>query len=212
MNVLFDKEYLKQLYEDGHENLALSLAVVLYSKEKSSEFYKKHKKIIKKAISIISAYAILQTANYCTIINRDLTNIKKAKAENEKTFSQQINDYNRNNHDYANEIKKLNLSDLETIMLIMNDMKNSYTYGKIPSDIYGYWRLHFNEYGQGVCVSYADDFVAKINEINPDYNARYIGVWNCPSNKEGAMILMDVLFENPDANFIFQKNMGIMGL
>lgn len=207
---MFDKDYLKELYETGHKNLALSLAVVLYSKEKSSEFYKKHKQKIKAAISIISAYAILQSWNYCAVINQDLANTKKAKLENEKNFSQQIDEYNQNNYVYANEIKALNLSDLETIMLIMNDMKNNYTYGQTTFDIRGYWRLHFDEYGQGVCASYADDFVAKINEINPDYNARCIGVWTCPTNEEVAMILNDILFDNTAV--ISQKKFGNHGV
>lgn len=195
---MLSKEYLKGLYESGHENLALSFAVILYSKEKSSEFYKKHKQKIKAAVSIISAYAIIQSMNYCSIINSDLETINKAKTDNEKNFSTQIDNYNQNNQDYAKEIKNMDLTDLETIMLIMNDMKNNYTYGKVSNDIYGYWRLHFDEYGQGVCASYADDFVAKINEINPNYNARCIGVWNCSSNVEWAMILNDVLFDTTD--------------
>ena len=196
---MLSKECLKQLYEAGYENLALSLAVVLYCEEKSSKFYKKNKKLIKRAVSIISAYAIFRTSFLCCITADERERIEFEKLENEKIYSEQIEEYNKNNIAYANDIKALNLSDLETIMLIMNDMKNNYTYGIDNNVISGYWRLEFNGFGQGDCKCYADDFIAKINEINPDYNARTIGVWCMSSEQEYELLLMDLLTDNSNA-------------
>lgn len=196
---MLSKEYLKQLYEAGYENLALSLAVVLYCKEKSSKFYKKNKKLIKRAISIISAYAIFRTSFLCYITADERERIEYEKLENEKIYSAQIEEYNKNNIAYANDIKALNLSDLETILLIMNDMKNNYTAGIDNNVISGYWRLEFNEFGQGDCKCYADDFVAKINEINPEYNARSIAVYCINSEQEYEVLLEDFLLDNSTA-------------
>lgn len=165
---MFDKDYLKKLYESGHKNFALSLATILYGKEKFHKFIKNNDMFL--ATLLIEAI-LLNSCAMIVVLGKKIS-INIAEKKNEKEYVQEIEEYDKKIEVLAEEIKSLGLTDLETIMLIMNDMKNNYTYGNTDYNICGYWRLHFDEFGQGVCISYADDFAAKINAINPDYNAR----------------------------------------
>lgn len=89
-------------------------------------------------------------------------------------YKQEIEEYDKKIKEYADEIKKMNLSDLEIFMKLMEDTwKNIEGYGMPKKDLTGYWRLDFLEDNQaGVCRNLADDLTSKLNEINPKYNAR----------------------------------------
>lgn len=165
---MFDKDYCKKLYENDKKTLALFLAVLLYGKEKFHKFIKNNDMFL--ATLLIEAILLNSCAMIIVLGKKNRINIEEKK--NEKEYVQEIEEYDKKIEVLAEEIKSLGLTDLETIMLIMNDMKNNYKYGNTDYNICGYWRLHFDEFGQGVCISYADDFAAKINAINPDYNAR----------------------------------------
>ncbi|HHW69260.1 MAG TPA: hypothetical protein GX747_02880, partial [Tenericutes bacterium] len=104
------------------------------------------------------------------------TNIIK---ENAITYMDDIDEYNNNIQKYASEINKMELSDLEVIMKVMSDMWNSIKgYGTPEKDIGGYYRLDLmDENGYGVCRNMADDITAKLNAINPNYNARNLIVY-----------------------------------
>ncbi len=94
--------------------------------------------------------------------------------DNARQYSEEISLYNSKINEYANNIRKLNLNDLETIMKVLDDMWSDIKgYGSPEKDIFGYGRLDFLESGSiGVCRNMADDFTAKMNAINPNYNAR----------------------------------------
>lgn len=97
----------------------------------------------------------------------------KTVDENQSLYAEEIDDYNDNLESYANDIKNLNLNDLQTIMKVMDDTwKEIDGYGVADNLITGYYRLSFQEENKGVCTSFADDFTAKMNAIDPKYNAR----------------------------------------
>ena len=95
-----------------------------------------------------------------------------------KKHSTELNQYNKYIKKYAEEIRKLGLSDLETIIKVMHDCWESVDgYATEEEIILGYHRLTFLTEGKGVCHSFADDFTATINQINPKYNAENIIVY-----------------------------------
>lgn len=75
---------------------------------------------------------------------------------------------------YADNVSKMGLTDLELFMKLQDDMYNSIQgYGNPKLDIDGYFGVDIGQdYGTGVCRNMADDIVHKLNAINPDYNAR----------------------------------------
>lgn len=99
--------------------------------------------------------------------------------ENLVTYSKELTDYNKKIDEYAEYINSLNLNDLQTIMKVIDDTWNDVDgYGAPKLDIYGLYRLDYLESnGVGVCRNFADDFTAKMNAINPEYDARNIVVY-----------------------------------
>ena len=108
--------------------------------------------------------------------------------QNEISYYDAVMEYNSKIHSYANEVNEMNLSDLQIIMKVMNDIwQEMEGYGKPELDIRGFERIDLlNENGVGVCRNIADDFTAKMNAINPSYNARNVIVYfdNDCYNKE----------------------------
>lgn len=112
--------------------------------------------------------------------------------DNSIEYAQEISQYNINATNYANEIKELaskyELSDLDIIMKVMSDMwKQIDGYGEPELDIIGYYRLDIGN-GVGVCRHMADDIAFKLNEINPEYNARTLCVYASDGNYETSNI------------------------
>lgn len=72
----------------------------------------------------------------------------------------------------------MNLTDLQTVMKVMDDMwENIDGYGEPKIDSVVFPRLDMTEGGVGVCRNMADDVTAKLNAINPEYNARNLTVY-----------------------------------
>ena len=89
-------------------------------------------------------------------------------------YNEKIEQYNHENAEYAKYINGLGLNDHEIIMKVMYDLWNNIDrYGEPSSEVYGYFRLNMDEKKSiGVCRHIADDVGAKLNAINPEYNAR----------------------------------------
>ncbi len=98
-------------------------------------------------------------------------NIKK---ENEVKYKDLIDEYEEQNKNYAENIKKLGLTDLETIMKLQNDIHTTIKgYGQPSLNIEGYFGIDIGKGNYtGVCKNIADDFARKMNAINESYNAR----------------------------------------
>lgn len=94
--------------------------------------------------------------------------------ENKMEYSSEIEEYNKSLEEYSKYINSLNLTHLQTIMKVMSDQWEEYKYCVDEDLIVGYYRLSFQEKGYGVCTSFADDFTAKMNAINPSYEAKNV--------------------------------------
>ena len=98
--------------------------------------------------------------------------------ENEVAYASQIEDYNKYNEEYAAQFKEQDLTELQLIMKVMDDMWSRMKgYGEPEINAYGFYELDTGrDDGVGVCRNIASDFAKKMNEINPDFNARTIYV------------------------------------
>lgn len=106
------------------------------------------------------------------------SNQTKIIEKNAILYKDDIDRYNRKIEEYAEKIRKMKLDDLETFMKVTLDIHRLYRYKTPEKDILGYFRLELmNEGDYGVCRNIADDFTAKLNAINPDYNARNVAVY-----------------------------------
>lgn len=103
----------------------------------------------------------------------------RIQIEKEATkYEQELNEYNKNLEKYANEVKSMNLNNLQTVMKVMDDMwENIDGYGEPKIDSTFFPRLDMTEGGVGVCRNMADDVTTKLNAINPEYNARNVAVY-----------------------------------
>lgn len=102
----------------------------------------------------------------------------RVKEQNKAAYSEQLERYDARISAYANEINAMNLTDTQIFMKVMSDMWSEIDgYGTNTSDITGLLRLSLQEDGQGVCRHFADDTTAKLNAINPEYNARNLTVY-----------------------------------
>lgn len=91
--------------------------------------------------------------------------------DNENKYESSIDEYDKSLEDYAIYLNSLNLNDIEVIMKIIDDEWKEYTYGDPDEFITGYCRLSLKKEKKGVCREFADDFTAKINAVNKEYNA-----------------------------------------
>ena len=112
--------------------------------------------------------------------------------ENATIYEEQINENQKHIDEYAKEIKSLNLTDLQIIMKVMNDIWAEIDgYGVAENLPVGYCRLAFQEEGKGVCTSFADEFTTRMNTINKEYNAKNIIV-KLNSNEMGKLKTCDI--------------------
>ena len=139
---------------------------------------KKRRKVI-KSVALATAVSLSLGAGALYLYN-DLfrwsysRNIEKNAYE----YSTELQTYNSFLEQYAQYINSLELSDIEIFVKVMKDIWEDIDgYGKADNLITGYARLSFQEEGKGVCTSFADDFTARINAINPKYNARNLIVY-----------------------------------
>ena len=100
--------------------------------------------------------------------------------DSEVAYESMIDEYNKEIEEYANYINSLNLNDLEIIVKVMNDMWTNIDGYKTPEETYdsiGFNRLALYNDGYGVCRNMADDFTARMNAINPKYEACNLNVY-----------------------------------
>ena len=119
--------------------------------------------------------------------------------ENGVKYEKEIENYNENISQYAEEVKKMHLSDLQIIMKVMDDMWNNIQgYGTPQKDILGYLELDLaTKDGYGVCRNMASDMAKKLNQINPKYNARTM---NATIVEEGNYHLADIELKSVEFN------------
>lgn len=122
--------------------------------------------------------------------------------------------YDASIKEYADYINSLHLSDLEVIVKVMDDMwQNIDGYSTTVegySNEFAYNRLALYHLGYGCCRHMADDFTARMNAINPKYEA-----YNLVVNL-GDIIWNDtvrtVLDEEEDSTITGEEDFGIITL
>lgn len=133
-------------------------------------------KIIRNQAAKVMLGLTIVSGGFSTMISSQYDQVIE---NNSKVYQSEIKDYDEEIKTYAEHINSMNLSDLEIIMKVMNDMWNSIDGYKTPDmyDAIGYPRLALYMDGYGVCRNMADDFTARMNAINPNYEACNLNVY-----------------------------------
>lgn len=131
------------------------------------------KKVIKKGFAPI----LLSMGIALPIYNIGKSEAKQYKEEIQ--YASEIEEYTNEINEYAEEVKSYNLTDIQNIMKVIDDMwKNIYGYGDPELDLTSYAGIDLSEeYGVGVCRNMADDVSRKLNAINPEYDAKNVVVY-----------------------------------
>lgn len=117
-----------------------------------------------------------------------------------------IEQYQEDIEEYANFINDLELSDLEIFVKEMSDMwenVNGYAIPYFEYDDWGYHRYNLYANNYGVCRQFADDCAARLNEINPEYQAQAVSVYACNSEINNIEQYVAPKEENP---YFFTKS------
>lgn len=124
-------------------------------------------------LALGGGYIYLKINKYQFKRSRNKT-IKKSK----ELHKSDIADYNKYLVEYSNYIKDLDLNDLNLIIKLMYDQHDMVDYiDEDKNEIDGYERVSLLKNKKGACRNFADDFTAKINAVNPLYNAYNISIY-----------------------------------
>ncbi len=123
---------------------------------------------------------------------------EREEAKNAKKYAKEIDEYEKAVKEYAKKFDIHSQSDMEIIMRIMKDMHETIQgYGEPKLDIAGYLGIDvMYKDGIGVCRNMAANMVDKLNAINPEYNARFVTLWDYGGDLENANIEHNTLKEN----------------
>ena len=103
--------------------------------------------------------------------------------EGAKKYGREIEEYDRGLKEKAEEIQKMNLTDIQIFAKVMRDMWGEIDgYAEPEKTISGYERLSLKSENKGVCRHFADHTTAQLNAINPEYNARNVIVYLSNTN------------------------------
>ena len=129
-------------------------------------------KLIKKSILGASIALTAAPFAYASLVSSVIS-------DNEEKYSNELDEYDEEIKKYAEYINSLGLTDLEIIVKVINDMWTNIEGYKNPgdNDVLGYHRLSIYMAGYGVCRNMADDFTARMNAINPEYEACNLNVY-----------------------------------
>lgn len=138
-----------------------------------------------KGFSIIAFSGVISSAFYIgnfKIENSDFMKIhkdyKKSVENNSTTYKNEIQKYNKEAFEYCKKLEKMSLDDLELFIKMFKDLwEKTDGYNANATSIAGYERVYLSIKNNGCCRHFADDLVAKLNFINPNYNARLIVVY-----------------------------------
>lgn len=168
------KEHLEQIKENDIEYEVGKLRAVLYKIKHT---------ILKKIIPTAAATTLGLPTGFALLADTQIRS-------NEEKYMHEIEEYIDDIKEYSEEIKSHNLTDLQNIMLVMDDMWNRIEgYGEPEFDLISHPGLDIGlEGGVGVCRNMADDYARRMNEINPKYNARKLIVYADPREHEPANI------------------------
>lgn len=167
------------------------------------EFYKELlEEIKKKAERIVRNIMIPITIIFCLSFTSLKANIKRSISYKKNSVT--IEKYNEEIEKYANSIRNMNYSDLDIFVKLIsdyNDNKTQIVYK--DNEPYDCERINVFNNNKGSYTSIADDVAAKLNKINPDFNAKKITVeynekYANPDKKFAQKIIPNVLKDNHD--------------
>ena len=117
-------------------------------------------------------------------------------------YKNEVEEYKKQVSKYAKNVNRMNLKDIQIFMKLMNDMWDSiqgYKTQKLFNEKFAMMDFVLaTKDGYGVCRNMAPYVARRLNEINPEYNARVANVY-LPIDSEGfkkANIKQKIL-ENP---------------
>ncbi len=187
----YNKILVKAMYNEIKENSNFAKAFLWNIKQK-----------IKNVLSVGACVLAIAPPTAAVMINEIS---REEKEENSVKYEQQIEEYNEKIKNYAQEVNSMNLNDVQIYMKVMDDMwAGIQGYGTPKMDIFGYMELDLaNEDGYGVCRNMANDIARKLNEINPQYNARTMAVeLGDKGNYTIANIERKFVETNPDNTYV----------
>ena len=143
---------------------------------------------IKRSLKLTGLYLGIASSTFT--LSLPVLNASTTK-ENEIKYEKEIKNYDNKIKKYAEEVNELKLNDVQVFMKVIDDMWNQIKGYKNPElDLTGFMELDLaSEDGYGVCRNMASDVARKLNEINPDYNARTLVV---NMGHDGQYMLADV--------------------
>ena len=188
-NLVKERRYI-ELYNLYGEEVAYKYRFGIYESDVEYETGSKFKAKLYKAKKVI-AFNIKESLSFLAslssivivLIGAEGYFVIKEKYKNNLIENAQlIQEYDESIQEYAYTVQQLELdNDLEVVMKVMYDMWNNMQYGTPTKDVTYFGRLAFaGEEKVGVCRNMADDFSARMNAINPDYNARNLVVYMDP--------------------------------
>lgn len=147
---------------------------------------------VKRGITYLAMGAVIAVPISGVGVAYDHYKEQKAIMEENKEI---IEEYNEDLEEYASYIRSLNLTQKEIVVKVMSDIYDKYKYKyKFPTgDIKGFYRFYLFENGYGVCRNIADDFCAKLNAIDPSFNAHIIGCKLNEVDEDGEDIHYDIM-------------------
>lgn len=150
-----------------------------YGKRSAKAIGNKIKNRIKSAFGALLIGTGMLSGAGTLAIGTTIYQSEQLKSEEKTKYEEVIKDYEAEVKEYAENIKAMGLTDLETFMKLQADMHNSIKgYGTPSLDIFGYEGVDMGlENEMGVCRNMANDIMNKLNAINPKYNARCITVY-----------------------------------
>lgn len=162
-----EKEYNKHLEEMRAKEVAYETG-----SKKKGVASRIGRSIRNNVVTIVSAIGF--GLPFVSIASSDITTASEY-IQHEEEIQQYIESIN----DYGESVRKMNLSDIEVLMKVMDDMRSNIKgYGAPKIDLIKFSGLDLaTEEGQGVCRNMADDVARKLNAIDKDYNARRITVY-----------------------------------
>ncbi|MFR0823037.1 MAG: hypothetical protein ACLU84_06215 [Clostridia bacterium] len=185
---------LEEIYEKYGEKVYNQLAYQMKKKEIEEIYGKRNPKAMyykientlkyKVLLPIISTLSVSSTLAPLAMVGRLSNSISVGyeieKQEAEEEYAQEIKISEEKRKQYAENIKKLNLNDIETIEKVLDDMWNTILgYGEPTLEFPGYNGISLEqEEPKGCCRNFADYVVKMLNAINPEYNARMGSVEN----------------------------------
>ena len=130
---------------------------------------------IKRSLKLTGLYLGIASSTFT--LSLPVLNASTTK-ENEIKYEKEIKNYDTQITKYPEEVNEFKLNDVQVFMKVIDDMWNQIKGYKNPElDLTGFMELDLaSEDGYGVCRNMASDVARKLNEINPDYNARTLVV------------------------------------